>query len=494
MKRLVMIIAIITLLTSCVPNGEEVIEDSYLPRNDKPPISGSWEVKDYIGEGYSNRTTADFPLEITDRCLFHADAVVIGNSYVLKPVFRVRQVDVSDYLIQKYRTNASDLQIDREEVLVVNIMDENRQFAELIFTDDNTVLLPVEEGFYKLKKLTEQVALAEVERYIYIEENINRDIKSQQKNTVYTGLWLGIKSETEENGLPTWNYHTYFIPSENGVPVNVWEIPKLLVPRRTGFYEINVNRVYTPDQISDKIELDSKTGEENISTLEKQRMVQADQDLKTTPYILKEVDYVGGDFISIERYDPNKNMIGIFALDILDETQPIKLSDLIPDGKNRFIQSEEKNLPEGIVPQGNDENIGIVRHQGYWNLRGRTYYRDKGEEVAFDFSIDTAVPQDIITYDQSIIPWSELNMVIPNVEDAYSSPNHEFIAVLKAGNLYIHSVKDFKVDKDYLVKIELPENSTVVMAEWSLEDYVEKWSDEMIKHNATDVLPEGTDE
>ncbi|NLY09331.1 MAG: hypothetical protein GXZ11_05470 [Tissierellia bacterium] len=116
-----------------------------VPENEKLPIEGKWEVVDYLGEGYSNRVLEDYRLNIGDTVLFHRDGAIIGNRYVLGPKFRLRNIPSKDYLFKTYRTELLSGFSYKENIVVINIIKNEDNFAELLLLEENMIVLAVEK-------------------------------------------------------------------------------------------------------------------------------------------------------------------------------------------------------------------------------------------------------------------------------------------------------------------------------------------------------------
>nr|WP_259548158.1 hypothetical protein [Heyndrickxia oleronia] len=87
------------------------------------------------------------------------------------------------------------------------------------------------------------------------------------------------------------------------------------------------------------------------------------------------------------------------------------------------------------------------------------------------------VPSKLIQYDEMNIPWGEIKSKMPWVIDAYESPNKDLLILISTDTIYIYSLENGNISKHPLKEIPLNEGDSIVMAEWSLGHYVEKWGE-----------------
>ena len=212
---------------------------------------------------------------------------------------------------------------------------------------------------------------------------------------------------------------------------------------------------------------------------------------KMEPSILKNIVFVGNDYISVESLDRDRGdrrTLQTYAVDNLQDKNPIKLSDLIGEtAMNLFNEGARSviTIDDQVVP--NEENFALTRRNGYWTLKGRINFKDKDEELFREFNIKAIPPRDMVSYDELSIPFDAVRLAIPDVQDVFSSPNNDFIVVITSAHIVIYSLEGYDVNKAPIARIELPSDSTVVMSEWSTDRYPDIWKNEMLKQGAVEV-------
>ena len=501
MKKMILILILllsVILMSSCNIDDGPAVDRIMAPENHTSPINGKWIISSNLNELKSEEMELKGDLHLNKEVLFHKDAVVIGEEYSTEPSFKFKTVNAYDYLLYKYKTTPNNLGIEDSTINVITILNENQYFYEFIKHGNDELLVNIEDNFYKLSKLVDEVSLEEINRYIDVEKNTIRALNIKEVDESQSGLLLGIKIPThdEKGQLADWDYKTIWINSLNNKIINVYELDDLLVPRKNGFWKVNVNRNYNgliQDQITAtplfKLPEISMINENEMDSLFSSRpFVKEDQDIVA---VLNNILFIGNDYISIEKinkFKQEKKILEVYAMDNIDEKRPINLSDLIgEDGKRIFTEGAQSVVSIDTQTSLNEENVGIVRKSGYWTIKGRVNYVHNDEELYKDFNIKAIPPKEMINYDSHIISWNELKMSIPETVDAFTSPNNDIIAVSTHSHILIYNIINGSLNNLPLAKIKLPENSSIIMSEWSVGRYPTIWQNEVIKNNGKEL-------
>ncbi len=498
MKKLLMLIliGISFLMTSCAVIEGEIKERIVAPDNNLAPITGKWEVTELV-YSLSSINNQDESSHIGESGLFHKDGVLLGQDYTSNPSFKIKKVRARDYLISKFKLNPASLKIDDDYIKVVTILNENQYFTEFIEIDHDTMLVYLNESFYRLERQLEEVNLDEVERYINVEKNVQRNLGEIADESLSTGLLLGIKTQgfTDTYQIPTWEYKTYWINMQNRSLEGLYELDRLLLPRKNGFWFVDQERNFENGIISDEIEATPLfTPEINSEMMEAMVFDARERTLleeRPVPSILKNIVFVGNDYISVENIElerEDRRTLQVYAIDNLAEKKPIKLSDLIGDTGRDLFQEGVRSvsaIDDNIMI--NEENVGLVRRNGYWTLKGRINYKENEKDLYKDFNIKAIPPKEMVSYDELALPWDAIKLTVPDVEDVFSSPNNEFIVVITASHIVIYSLEEYDINSIPVARIRLPNDSTVIMSEWGVGRYTLIWQNEMIKHGATEI-------
>lgn len=489
--KIVIIIITLLLLTSCNIKEGEVKDRVVSPENNLPPINGKWIIEGLSKEANENPADDDY---IGKEALFHKDGVVIGGDYSNNPSFKIKNVNAIDYLLYKYKTSAKTLGITDEKIQVVTILNENKYFYEFIKYDKDSMFVNIDEKFYRMKKVTDEVSFEEIERYINVEKSIMRTLGAVEDENLKSGILIGMKipSYDEKRQAPLWEYKTIWINSQNRRIEGLYELDKLLVPRKNGFWVIDNIRNHIGESTSDElVAIPQFKQDVGVNVLDDSNFTFGTENItleeKVIPSIIKNILFIGNDYISVENIDLDRNSrktLQVYTIDNLADKKPISLSDLIGlDGKDIFYEGASSALPldKSIIP--NEENVGLVRKNGYWIMRGRVNYKQNDEELNKDFNIKAIPPKEMVSYDELSIPWEAIRLMVPDVVDVFISPNNEFIVVITQSNLVIYAIEGSDIVNQPVAKIKLPYDAKVIMSEWALGRYANIWQNEVINHN-----------
>lgn len=499
MKKLVLfILCLIFVLfsASCTIINGEGEEKIISPSNNTPPLLGKWVVEEVIlasANSLSNRNP-----ETIERmeALFHKDGVVLGEMYTKTPNFKIKTVDTIDYLLYKYKISPGLLGIEDDKIEVITILDDKQFLGEFIKISEDTIIVNIEDFFCRMERVVNEVSMEEVNRYIDIESTKLRTYGQVQDENLQTGVLLGLKTPVyhEETQLPGWDYKTIWINSQKGNIVGIYELDGLLLPRKNGFWRIHSNRVSDSNSVIDELSAEQ-------TTISKDMMVEEELGLFSEneialraiqlPSIIRNIQFLGNDYMSVENIDLDRGWrrtLQVYSIDNLKELRPIKLSDLIGEtGTDIFTESSLSVITNDMDTITNEENVGLVRNNGYWIMRGRVNHKANNEEMYKDFNIKIVPPKEMVSYDEQIIPWEAVKLLIPDVKDVFSSPNGEFIVAVTSRSLEIYRVENGEIINSPIEKIDMPYDTSIIMSEWAVGRYANIWQNEIIKNNGVAI-------
>jgi len=498
MKRILIIamIALSFLMSSCAVIEGETKERIVAPDNMLSPITGKWEVVELIYSlGSGNHQEADY--RVGETGLFHKDGVVLGQDYTSTPSFKIKKVRTRDYLISKFKLNPASLGIEEDYIKVITIINQDRYFTEFIEVDEDTLIAYLDESFYRLERQLDQVSLEEVERYINVEKNVQRNLGDTIDESLSTGLLLGVRTQGFDDTyqIPTWEYRTYWINMQNRNLEGLYELDRILLPRKNGFWFVDQERTVEDGIIADEIKTTPLfTPDNNSEIMEAMVFDSRERTLlqeRPVPSILRNILFVGNDYVSIENIEldrGDRRSLHVYAMDNLADKKPIKLSDLVGEtGRDLFLEGVRSVTAVNNSTLINEENVGLVRNNGYWTLKGRINYKENEKELYRDFNIKAIPPKEMVSYDELAMPWDAVKLTVPDVQDVFSSPNNEFMVVITTSHIVIYSLEEYDIDITPVARVRLPNDSSVIMSEWAVGRYPGIWQNEMIKHGAVEV-------
>lgn len=496
MKKSILFISIIVMLilSSCNTKRFEPNDMIMSPENNISPIKGKWSVEKVI-EGPHSRNIEKSKFNSEIEALFHKEGVVVGGNFVLEPSYKIRNVDLEEYLFYNYKINLDYLDIKQEKAEVITILSEGQYFYEFIRYNEDEMFFYEEDEFVFLKRKIEEVSSEEVNRYISIEKNIMRIANKKQIDTLNSGLLLGIKTHDieEKSGIDKWDYKTFWIKSTNRTIGDIYEMNNLIVPRKKGFYLINIDRKDNGNFINDNIKATqiSKNKEDILSkstlSIEGEN---ADENLIKYPSYIKHIIYVGNDYVSTEKInlETNKKDLRVYPIDYLEDDKATKISNLIDEkGLDLFFQSAKDAVKMDAKHILEEESFGFERRNGYWVMKGRINYKNENEEFFKDFQIKTTPPKELIQYDELVIPWNIIKSKIPEAIDAFTSPNEDIVIIITRNEILIYPIVENDILLNELGRIKLNNQDSIIMAEWGLGQYTSLWEEEFLKNGAEKI-------
>jgi len=513
MKKVIIILILLLLTietTSCNLNNIETSEKISAHRNNTVPLMGKWEIESYKNGNAKGGWEAQAKSMIGEKAIFHSSVAGIGNNLSLEPSYKIKNVNSTDYLLYQYKVSPEYLGISSKKIQIVSIISKEQFFYEFIKINDNEIVVNIDGVFYYLKKLDEDVNTQNVKEYLSEKSQSAKIMNDEGTESPQSGVLIGLKyPEYDDNGSEHWAYKTVWIRSYNKSMIYACRGSNLFVPRKTGFWEVGVNR-RTEDNVPFD-ELYAKPYNKEISKSSSKTKEDYDEKNTTINIIirkkleepakeksLKNILAVGNNYISIEKIINGKHLLQVLPIDNIENSNPIKISDIAGEtGKNAFLEAaskysaqnfEHKNNFIGIVP--NEESFGLSRRSGHWIMKGRINISENNQDHYGDFNIKTVTPQELITYDELSVPWSGIKLKVPEAVDGYTSPNKDIAVIVVPGNLLVYEIRDGELFGEPLKKVKLKSEEQVVMAEWATEKYVYTWEEEFLKNGGQEINEE----
>ncbi len=499
MRKIYLIICSIilfTFLTSCSVNRFETKDRIKAPENNLPPIQGKWIIEKSVDSPYKRGNVDNSDSLVGKEALFHKSAAVIGENYEENPTYKLKNVKLADYLFYKYKISPKELELPEGKAEVITILSNNQYFYEFIKYTDNEMIAFVEDKFYFLKKSIDQISKEEIDRYINIEESIMRISNIEEVDTLRSGILLGVKSYfyDEVNQTDNWKYKTIWIRTNNRSIASAYEMNDLLVPRKKGFWLVDVKREEINNSLNDKIRSIQK-GKLKEEFLDNSASLFMESSLEPKakalyPSILKNILYIGNDYVSTELIDlsNDKRTLRVYPIDYLEDEKALKVSDIIgEEGLRIFKEGAQSIIKTNSSMLLNEESFGLARRNGYWIMKGRINYQSNDEELYKDYNIKTIPPKELVNYDELAIPWNVIKSKIPEAIDAFTSPNEDIIIIVTRNNLLIYSINNHEISQKELGRIKIDSSENIVMAEWATGKYTMLWEEEFLKNETESV-------
>lgn len=471
-KLSLLFILVLSTLLGCSDTGPDNALKVYPPLNQQLTIEGTWEVVgDISGEWQGSLIQ------------FSEKYIMLGEELLQSPSYRVRRVDVQDYIFYSLRSDLDNFSISTEDIQDIDVMTitENGQFiGDILMLQADEAILQLHNSSLLLKKLRNETDISLNPSDSLPEVPITESSGDPEGNR--TALLLSLKKPEGNN---SYSYKTIFIAAQNNQLITTLEGNGIYFPRRSGFWQIAVER-NTINQYSQDLIFSSNilANTQKLETIEERAAMNIKEDYS----IIRNILYLGNDYISIEEVRQRdgitmENIVSLVPVDTLPNIKPVDISDLVGDKGTTAMDAARKNTMEekglsafGLKPSSlRNSNLTLERRMGRWIFKGRLSYTADKSLRTEDYSINLIPPNSLVYYDALAIPWTNVKDKIPEAVDVFTSPNKDIAAIITKNEILIYSTVNGEIVGVPLKKIKLEDNESIIMAEWATGQYMDIW-------------------
>jgi len=449
------------------------------PKNKEVPIKGTWNIERYKTIGKATLTTEEVNKLLGKTAKFDINYAFFGDEMCNNAEYKMKNIDAKNYFSHTHNIDLSILGLNVRDVEVISVTSGEKLFYDFIKINEKQLLAYMDNTFFYLTKISDKVEIAQKKGQIQGDEDLDKVQKDNGIASKESGVLLGLRRDigVNQKGL---SYRTLWISSVECNIEPVIEIENLLVPRKTGFWILGVNRStnesYTMDSIfSFPIEVNKKLEDVKLQ-------------VNGRGNFFRRILFVGNDYVSTEYSVMNSdgtkgiaNRLQVLPMDKIFDSKGIEISDvagengttaLITAGKTLLSNQQNK---EGFQEAPSEDSFGVIRRNGHWAIKGRINSKDPISDAFLDFNVNIMPPSKMLNYDSLHISWREIKEKVPDAIDAYTSPNKDIALVICKDVILVYSIQGKKIGDRPLKKISMQQGENVVMAEWSTGDYVERW-------------------
>lgn len=466
-KKLYIIFACVFFLTGCSLIDSELSKVE-TPNISKTPIDGKWTVSKTIFKEDIKEKTFEYKKYIGKEAIFSKSGVIIGEDFSKNSRYKAKKVKADLFLEEKYGIKKSALKIDSDFLYVVQIFDKDELFYEVIRSSEDTAYIYINGVFLQLKKISSQVD--EKELSFLINQKNNKSISGQEADydSSENGFLLGIKYS--DKNPEDYKYKTYYFKFNDNKVDTVKEIENLVLPKQNRNVEVVVENEKTKLGVQDKIVL-----KETSNNGEKVNLIG-----DYSEFTRKEIVYLSDNYINFLEKRPeykNKNRLNLFYLEASDGNKQIVFSDIIKDGA-RLYEELAMSATRGQGGFYDDSNIGFKRENGYWKLIGNVSFKNSDKKNV-EIELNSLLPKDFYKYPNMTLSMQEIRRTIPNVEDAFITPNNKFLIVLENNEILIYNIENGKINEKIISQIKIPKDSKVVMTQYAIGRNSKLWEKQL---------------
>jgi hypothetical protein len=482
MKSIIRIIALMgcsIVLFGCslgISGNERVVN---APEPAKLEIEGSYSYLSVVPlEGTAEISESDYR-NLT--AYFDTREARVGSEIVKLPEYKVKLVNVFDFLLNRYRLNPSRLNLKDGEMEVYDISTENKSFYQVFSLEKDMIGIIQGKNFIKLVRSgdaapTEQKTSGAAPEMDMAFDSSSKAITYQPK----AGVLIGLKSErTAEEGS---SYRTLWIYS-TGEYQNAYEVSDILFPRKE-FMLLSVERYMDDDKVYESL-LIKPVGRQVITENE-----------LGTPVITAEryidVGFVGNDYIGISQgagisdRDNSLPYQKILAVDNYTEYRGVNITEIAGvEGMEALGRSYESESirDSSLQAMGGSigslaESLAMVRKNGHWVLTARLNSAKEPAKDYSDITVSLIPPAKLVTYDELQVSWSRIKEMVPEAKDVINAPGNAFVIVRTPRYLIMFMYdENMNLLTKPVMTIALDEDEEIIMAEWARGDFVDRWTE-----------------
>jgi hypothetical protein len=494
---MLLIVTVLLILGGCsdLPGTSDTSAGKIIPPTDTTsPFSGKWTVQEDLGTGEGPEGTV--PQWTGKSVQFTEDCVALDDTIWANISYKIKRVDAADYLALKYMSYPDFFAEQVQQVEIVTVYADDNYLGEAMKMDDFNMVFFVQDRGLLLIKVSDEADIM-LDSSVSAEQNLILN-----RNQSASGVLLGLRIPGETGSA----YRTLWVAADRGKMHPVLMSESLFFPRTSGFWELDARDIFIEGMRGnllsarnvalkalkavneDSAEIGAAADEASDGATDAasdEYKIEIDSSEKT-------IAYIGNDYIAVEKKDDGVSRLMVLPVDNLSNSTEMKLSDLLGEkGMDSLLSAREQEVDalrsNGIrlFERNNlDTNFGLGRKNGHWILVGRINYQSEGKSAHTDFDIKIVPPVSLVSYDTLVLSWPKIKDRVPDALDAFTSPNKDIALVQTKNKLTVYKIGAEQLSENPLAEIDIPENTTVIMAEWATGSYVESWGNSFLSYGA----------
>ena len=508
-SKLIITGILLTMLSGCttaIPESEDRIDR---PSNLEAPVSGTWRLENCLQAETDGETLIVSDPLVGQTISLSADTIAYSGDYYSNVSYKIKRVNVNEYFLHKNTVIPEKMSLKDDEAFVITVYSGDNFLLEFIRGENDKLIAAIDDRYYCMEMISDEIPVAHnvAEETIQQEEYLEEKASDQ---VLRSGLLLGVRTPVKtEDGLWDYKYGTYWISATDYNHNPVYYAEDIYLPRMDGFWKVRMEKRLGREGTEDNLVAAKVSGAEKVSVLKEKHEISVFSN--TTDRIetkfRRAIVYIGNDYVCVENtvYDNTNDKLGghtpkeaektlrTLPIDNLAHLDGITISDLV--GKNgsmamesaisELLKNSGKSMLVSVDEKAQEKSFALYRKTGHWFFKGRIDIDQQGQLPYVDFNLNLIPPANMVAYDILQIPWTQMKDKLPHATDIYTSPNQDMAVVMTADEILVYSIENKNLADGPLAIYLLEEGSSVIMAEWSMADYVPSWEKSFLKNNQT---------
>lgn len=300
------------------------------------------------------------------------------------------------------------------------------------------------------------------------------ELAPQPEPELRSGLLLGLRQdEPAAAGRPTEerpsesSYRTLWIAqSENGLDVRR-EGDKLLVPYRQDFWIVEPETAEVGDDVFHRL-LANKAGE-----VRPEESASLREDPAAKVLYSEHIDFAGNQYVAITVNEQRADAVS----KVKSERVKVERLDDVRSGREAPLALEPFISGASGEQSADTRSWTLLRESGNWAAYVDTR-KTETEPLQLQPLVKSAELDVALTaFDQLCLPWERIAELQPDATDAVCSPSADLLAVFEAEQVSVYMLDEAADVYGQPLRIELRPNERMVMAQWAMDQYVDKWDE-----------------
>lgn len=484
--KLILLSLLILVLTSCSTNPNDfayndVIENVKKPDNNQLLVEGSFNTKEMIAlTDISEDILKKY--ENKPELYIAKDFIKFGDMYSFNPDFKSRYLNYKN-LISMSGLLMSD-KIEAEEGPVLTVSDGQFYYQNILVLEDDKVGVINDGILFIMEKYSDdidnEIVKTASEKELQKSESNQDELPYQGESAVLIGLKTPKKDSLDNT---YYDYKTIMIQRDEDMNLLVYGIEDLFVPGKNGINISGVDHIIEGKLAKDLFFYSpiSKEKEEN-------------QYSEVGEGASNSILYIGNGYLSVEtkEFDSAYRKYRLYDLQNLNTSDALNVKDIAgEDGLKSFIEDTAKtinknNIGAKAIELTDTYCIGMVRNKGSWEYKSNLIIDEEDKLLVIDYFLNM-VPTVQITNDNLSLSYEDIKTKIPNMIDAYTSPNGDLLIVHKPQEIMAYNINNGIISNEPELSINVGEYEKIVMTEWLSGALVKDWSNIFLKQERVPI-------